>query len=77
MPIFVFECNQCKNVFEELLLSASEEEGVQCSQCGSRELKRKISGFHVIRPSSEIPQCMDSCGIRKGCDTCPGKFEGG
>ncbi len=45
MPIFEFECSDCKNDFEELLRSASALDQVVCPQCGSRQVKKKISNF--------------------------------
>jgi putative FmdB family regulatory protein len=45
MPIFEFVCEQCEKPFEELVRSSSSLDGVVCPQCGSPQIKRKISTF--------------------------------
>jgi putative FmdB family regulatory protein len=45
MPIFEFICQQCENPFEELVRSSSSLEGLVCPECGSPQIKRKISTF--------------------------------
>lgn len=45
MPIFEFECTECKKLFEELVRSASATEEVICPKCGSRQVRKKISTF--------------------------------
>jgi putative FmdB family regulatory protein len=43
MPIFEYECAVCNKRFEELVLP-SEEEPSECKFCGSKNVKRLISG---------------------------------
>jgi len=45
MPIFEFVCEQCDKSFEELVRSFTSVEGVVCPQCGSVQVKKKISTF--------------------------------
>ena len=45
MPIFEFVCEQCEKPFEELVRSFNSVEGVICPQCGSAQVKKKISTF--------------------------------
>ena len=42
MPIFEFECQTCGTPFEELLRSSSIVE-VSCPDCGSPQVRKKIS----------------------------------
>jgi putative FmdB family regulatory protein len=46
MPLYEFQCDNCDNVFEELV-SASQATptapGVVCPRCGSRGTRRKVS----------------------------------
>ena len=41
MILYEFICRKCKNIFEELVKSESED--VACSQCGSHEVERVLS----------------------------------
>ncbi len=45
MPIFEFVCTTCENPFEELVFSASAVDSVTCPDCGSKEVRKKISTF--------------------------------
>ena len=45
MPLFEFVCSQCGGQFEELVRSASYVEGVQCPDCQSTQVKKKVSTF--------------------------------
>jgi len=44
MPIFEFVCTHCGKPFEELVRSAAISE-VTCPECGSAQVKKKISTF--------------------------------
>lgn len=47
MPSYEYVCNDCKHVFC-VYLSMREYEAkpkIKCSQCGSDNVQRKISGF--------------------------------
>lgn len=41
MPIFEYECSRCGRLFEELVMSSSQE--VSCPACGSTEIEKLIS----------------------------------
>jgi putative FmdB family regulatory protein len=45
MPIFEFVCKSCDRLFEELLRSASLVDQVACPNCGSPQVRKKISTF--------------------------------
>lgn len=44
MPLFEFECQECGEVFEELVRSSSWE-GVFCPSCQSQQIRKKVSSF--------------------------------
>lgn len=46
MPIFDFFCNNCNKTFERFVSSFNNIEAVQCPHCGSREIKKMLSGFN-------------------------------
>jgi len=45
MPIYEFECQNCGQPFEELVFSSSAVSDVKCPECGSGEIRKKISMF--------------------------------
>lgn len=45
MPLFEFQCTDCKDEFEELVRSSAAVAEVKCPQCGSEHVKRKLSVF--------------------------------
>ncbi len=45
MPIFEFECKDCSESFEELVRSPSAIDEVVCPECGSLQVRKKISTF--------------------------------
>jgi putative FmdB family regulatory protein len=57
MPIYEFECEKCRNRFEELLSAGAEDPA--CPECGSRA-RRLLS---PVSPSSRQPR---GAAIRSG-----------
>jgi len=50
MPIFEFECQDCGNRFEKLVLRAgSEEQDPVCPGCGNRSTRRVLSAVCTVR----------------------------
>lgn len=45
MPIFEYQCDDCENVFEELVFSSSKTSGVKCPQCGGVHTQKLFSAF--------------------------------
>ncbi|MEZ4387446.1 MAG: zinc ribbon domain-containing protein [Candidatus Krumholzibacteriia bacterium] len=46
MPIFEFECQQCRHTFEDLMTYAALEAGeAVCPACGSQKVQRALSSF--------------------------------
>ncbi len=45
MPIFEFVCSECGHPFEELLRTSDAIAGLTCPQCGSPQVKKKLSTF--------------------------------
>ncbi|MDF1500182.1 MAG: zinc ribbon domain-containing protein [Anaerolineales bacterium] len=43
MPIYEFVCEECNHLFEELLMSAGAIDEVQCPDCGSPSIRKKLS----------------------------------
>lgn len=47
MPIYEFDCHDCGDQFESLVLSFSKIDGVTCPDCKSSNVTKKISTFAV------------------------------
>jgi putative FmdB family regulatory protein len=45
MPLYEFQCADCQDDFEELVRSSAAVAEVKCPQCGSEQVRRKISVF--------------------------------
>ena len=43
MPIYEFDCQDCGQPFEELVLSSAAIDRVECPSCHSREIVKKVS----------------------------------
>ena len=45
MPIFEFQCQECGNPFEEFVFSSSAITELTCPNCGSENIRKKLSTF--------------------------------
>ncbi len=63
MPIFEYECRECKNRFEQLVYGG--EKKVTCRSCGSSQVLQLLSTFAISgtsdRPAPELGPC-GACG---------------
>ncbi|MBN1665969.1 MAG: zinc ribbon domain-containing protein [Anaerolineales bacterium] len=47
MPIYEFDCHDCGDSFESLVISFSAIDRVTCPACESKNIKKKLSTFAV------------------------------
>lgn len=47
MPIYEYQCNQCKREFSQLFLSAKEIRKIECKYCKGTNVTRLLSSFRV------------------------------
>ncbi|MGE5602351.1 MAG: FmdB family zinc ribbon protein [Nitrososphaerales archaeon] len=45
MPLYEFQCTDCKDEFEELVRSSAAVAEVKCPKCGGQHVRRKVSLF--------------------------------
>jgi putative FmdB family regulatory protein len=45
MPLYEFQCTDCKDDFEELVRSSAAVAEVKCPKCGGQHVRRKVSLF--------------------------------
>jgi putative FmdB family regulatory protein len=53
MPIYVYLCRNCGQVFEKLTLSLARQDETTCPNCGSREVERRPALFGLGGSPSE------------------------
>ncbi len=65
MPIYEYECAECKNVFETLVTSASEETEIACTKSTSTKVQKIMSaGSLRVGSGGGVPMAPPSGG---GC----------
>jgi len=42
MPIYEYQCESCDNTFEKLIFN-SDDESIDCPNCGAKNVKRLLS----------------------------------
>ncbi|WP_028583563.1 FmdB family zinc ribbon protein [Desulfogranum mediterraneum] len=47
MPIFEYQCRDCKHQFELLVTSSQQGEPIQCPQCKSTDVTKNISASTI------------------------------
>ncbi|PID71983.1 MAG: hypothetical protein CSB34_04875 [Desulfobulbus propionicus] len=70
MPIFEYECRDCKHQFE-IITTSSQQEPVTCPECNSRDVVKNMSasairigsGAPVSRPSLSGGGCSPNSGF--------------
>lgn len=46
MPIYEYECNNCKTIFETIV-SIHSENDIPCEKCGSEDTRKLISAMGI------------------------------
>jgi len=70
MPIYSYRCDKCHNEFEMLVGVTSEKKNLQCTKCGSAEVKKILSTFSVGSSNSESSTCSTGTCPTGTCPTC-------
>ena len=65
MPIYEYECSDCNNTEEILILKKGDKSNIKCSNCGSLNLKKSLSSFAVVNKTAQPAGC---CGSTSPCD---------
>lgn len=72
MPIYEYECSDCKTIFEKIRPFKSADQKVECERCQSVKTNRIISTFFSCSSGNEVNQSNSSCASCSGgnCSTC-------
>lgn len=72
MPIFEYQCRDCRKKFEILQLPGNNGSRLKCPECGSINLQKMISApflpSSVGKPANEEP--VSCCGSNPGAKDC-------
>jgi putative FmdB family regulatory protein len=71
MPIYEYECEDCRIEFEELVLGSASEPEV-CPKCGSDKIGRLVSTFGLAGTSGGGSGSSCSGCTAKSCGGCSG-----
>lgn len=68
MPVFEYQCNDCKNKFEIFHKSQSSKEEIKCPSCESENNQKLFSAFSsTVKSTFSAPSCASGqCGIPSG-----------
>ncbi len=49
MPIYEYQCNTCRNIFQILIMSEADKKNLLCTECKGKDLNRLISrvAYHM------------------------------
>ena len=71
MPIYEYECRDCRHDFELLVHAGTSPE---CPACRSVSLQKRISAFAVgggsAATAASAPQACGTCGDPRGAGAC-------
>jgi len=63
MPIYEYQCEQCRKIFEAIVSLRSEAD-ILCKYCGGKETKKLISAGVSLAPGTEkSPGCRPRGGF--------------
>lgn len=72
MPLYEFECSDCGDDFETLVLDPRES--VKCRSCESENVSKRFSTFGLgggSGDSDHLPEAADSgCCVQSSCGCC-------
>jgi len=69
MPLYEYNCAECRTKFEKLRPMSKADVPVACSQCGSMNTSRAISLFSAVSKGRN-GSSQASGGTSGGCATC-------
>ena len=76
MPIYEYQCQDCKKVTEIYVLKVNQEIDLSCSQCNSKNLQKIYSTPSYVRMGRSTSKGSTCCGAAERCDRPPCTDEG-
>jgi len=53
MPLYEYECQDCKEKFTALIRNPKDENDLTCSKCASKRIKRLLSCFSTAKSGNK------------------------
>lgn len=72
MPIYEYQCNDCKTKFEVFHKSSVNQEEIICPNCKSKNSKKLLSTFSASMESSSSSCESGACGLSNNYPGCAG-----
>ncbi len=67
MPIFDYECQNCGNIFEELVRSSSTPDSdIKCPKCGDNNSRKKLSAPAIGGSTHSTTSSVPAAGCGSG-----------
>ena len=66
MPLFEFKCKKCGKKFEELVMSSTRDEEINCPYCGSTRTEKMLSTFSSGAKNSGNASGGSGCAPTRG-----------
>ena len=63
MPLFEYVCSDCGNVFTEFRSVVERDSSLECPECHSRNVERKMSAFASFGSGSSSGACVPQGGF--------------
>ena len=54
MPVYEYRCASCRRKTSVFVRTMADPEGLACSHCGGKELKRAVSGFAYHQSTARV-----------------------
>jgi len=72
MPVYVFQCHDCQEVFEVRASFKEKEAGLepQCPKCQSQQIKQVLTAGIIIRGGNGTSLSLPACGPSAGPGCC-------
>jgi putative FmdB family regulatory protein len=78
MPVYTYQCSQCRNSFEVRKRMSDLDSETRCPDCGSAETERLIANVAIFATGSDgqrralagMPSCGGCSMAGTGCTSC-------
>ncbi|MBC8276846.1 MAG: zinc ribbon domain-containing protein [FCB group bacterium] len=68
MPFYEYNCLKCQTDFEELIRCDEDIQNLNCPECGSPKIEKKLSLFGMVTPSGK--SVSSAAGGGSSCTGC-------
>ncbi|MEO0092253.1 MAG: zinc ribbon domain-containing protein [candidate division WOR-3 bacterium] len=72
MPIYEYQCDKCKHIFEELVFNSQDrmKAGICCPKCHNKKVNLLYSTFGLKGVDKKVSQSSCASCSAKSCSSC-------